>query len=870
MLPSLISPLNVLAPTHWDHSMPYIGSPLPREKLKTMASNLANISHASDGRAADRTAMSGDDALPGIGDDYRLPRLTVLSILGRMQDTQNHMPCNTQRARYLDKLYGALAARSMNEPLDAKESKALAALMRSIRQGLPKASQDRPVMGWQRFGGGVQLMRDVCDAMRAFSKAAAMRIKLEEETARWEAKYSSLGFPGTSHVKQSAVHLGVSGGLPGLVSLGGGVRLGHTKVLTADDAINVLSMRERAGRIYGKATAGVADTVGVAGEAWVEYAKAPAMDLGLVEDAAARAALKGLNRTNGLQQLRNAWRKLIGHRAQASTYDQIMRRANAYRDKLPMLVSSWGMRLQPMARALPSALSQVPLRAVVNQWRSNLAGAASAGVVSASATASNQLTEVRAALLTPISTYLEHEDMDTPIDHRRIEAIIQRGERLLGDDPATSPLPRLVVAGNALRSCAAALKQLEAEVDHYEQVARYDSISPKDVRHVEASFLQSWKAATREEVLVHMLDAHAWLRLNPQDLKPGDEDNQLAMDFDRVARKIHEMDVGHDREKVRNSSSVADRFMQKIRTSSIHMRVGAGIDAIGAGVGIGVYQVHRQDPNPLRSGECIDIELNFSLMSQLSQLAGSILDAIKPTLPDASLVEDISGLLGHGLSQMTADISGGGRIVFRFYKPAYQGDVTFPDEAKGYRFQTARFYRELSFGIGPSFGIPVVPGLMADVAVSTGIARSNAMFEHFGDNSLSGPLNRYMRLKDSKDPAGSWAAFTLAQAKSLRKLMERLGDPASAVHHEARYWDSLRGVKEVHPIFSQMQGIRTAKVVDEAEAIAQLSAFFAELSGPFAQMMVESGLITQLDLPVSPKPGWATKAIEKPVRVTRL
>ncbi|HEY9132182.1 MAG TPA: hypothetical protein VIM98_10535 [Dyella sp.] len=847
-----------------------MGIPSVGGKTKPVASHLASIGHATDDRATDRTAISSEGALLGIGADYRLPRLTVLSILGRMQDTLSHMPCSSKRAHYVDRFCGALAARSMNEPLDARESKALAALMRSVRQRLPKGRlSDFTVDGGHRVDGA-QLICDVCEAMRAFSKAAAMRIKLEETAAQWEAKHSSLGLPGSSHVKQSALSLGLGGGLSGVAKIGGGVRWGATKIVTADDAINVLSMHERAGRLYGKATAGIGDMLGVSGEGWVEYAKAPAKDLGLIEDVAARVTEKKLNRTSGLQQLRNAWRGLIGSRARASTYDQILRRANAYRDKLPMLVSPWGIRLQPMSRELPSELSQVPLRAVVNQWRSNVTGAASAGVIAASASASRQKTEVRAALLTPISTYLEGGHVETPVDLRRVEAIVRRGERLLGSNPATAPLSRLLETHGKPLSVATALARLEAEVEHYEQVARYSGVSRKAVRDIEASFLKSWKAATREEAMVHMLAAHAWLRVNPQGLASGSDDDRLATDFDRVARKIYEMDIGHDRDHVRTNSSVADRFMQEIQTSSLHLRVGAGIDAIGASVGMGVHQSHRRDPNPLRAGEYLNIEVSFSLVSQLNQLAAAIVDAVKPVLPEASLASDLSNLLGQGLSHLSADVTAGGRLLIRFFKPAYQSEAAFPDEAKGYRLQTAILYRERSMGIGPMISLPVAPGLMIDAGVSTGVAQSDAVREHFGDNCLSGPLNRYMRLKGSKDPLASWAAFILAQPKSLHNLMGRMGDPTSAVHHEARYWDGLRGEKGEHPIFEQMKAFRTGRAIDDRQACEQLTAFFGDLYDAFTQKQFASELITPVDLPVSPKPGWAMHAVERPLRVTRL
>jgi hypothetical protein len=380
------------------------------------------------------------------------------------------------------------------------------------------------------------------------------------------------------------------------------------------------------------------------------------------------------------------------------------------------------------------------------------------------------------------------------------------------------------------------LQLLEEEADHYKRLAMYNDLHPNNSSSAasEKSFASAWFAQSREDVLIHMLYIHAAWKLEA--MESGD--TSLEDTFTRIASKLYNMRIKHDRDHVYEATCVTDHLTQKIDSKTVSLNVGAGPEFLQAKVSGSMTYTRRGDPNPLREGDYVDIELAFSAATSPAALINTVLDSLRGRVEKAEIVRAFDGIGMHSSS-----IEAGMRAQIRFYRPKYQSAADFPEQSKGYRFQTARFYRDRAYTLGGKIPLPLFAGVTANVALLGHRSSRSLMHEHFGSNTLTGPMLRYMRLRSVPDPDGSWDKFCKEQESSLTGLMKELGKSSSNAAQEAAYWDNKRvGDQPEHPIFEQMTDF-LEKRSNTKTAIGHLTAFFADLQEPFKTMKRNSPLI---------------------------
>lgn len=802
-----------------------------------IGSCLIDIANGHGDVAKAQLDLGGGQTFPWRDGNLRLPRDTTKKILESMYPLLSAGPIDARRLKALRELIGGMSSRTNDDSLDRKECKALAALMRDIG----KLSFDRDA-----FQGRGLLLRELCQGMRAVSKASAIQWELEQEIARREEKYRVFQDPGAYRSKGAAISAGGAFGLPWAMSVGVGCALGKTTQVATDDILNVQDIHQTSIRAQAKAQIGTDVGLGIDVRGSAEYTRGPLYEWGTANERAAIKAMAKVNRIRGARRLINGLKPLsqaLGVKVKPALgrYDATMQRADRYRDTLPMLVSALRIRVQPTRWNAPAHPVLKPLKAALTTVRATGQLNASWLAASADIRATASRSHISAPVRTDFSSYLDGDPRPSLPDMQRADALARRADRLWSADEANSPLRRLLTEDTAGRldgrTLVEKLAYFETEIDHYEHIARCNDLNPElsSAASVETSLASSWLATNREDVLIHMLDAHAWLKSRA--IRSGDilSNPSLKEAFARTASKLYNMRIRHDSERVYQATCVTDHLTQKIEYKTISLSMGAGQDLCRVGVGGSLTHIHRDDPNPLREGQYIDIELAFSAAASLDALLVPILDGLRGKIDDAMFADVSSYLGGH-----SSDIGAGARIQIRFYRPGYQSDPRFPEKAKGYHFQTARFYRDHNGSLGMQIPMPLAGGVTAQAGIDIHRSGSSHVREEFGGNTLTGPMLRYMRLRHTPDADARWQAFCAEQKSSLASLMDALGDPTSDVVKEAAYWSEKRAdAKGIHPIFAQMKTFRRG-LSHYCTALNQLGVFFSDLQEPFNTLKRDS------------------------------
>jgi hypothetical protein len=761
------------------------------------------------------------DPLPWIDNKYRLPRETTLKVLARISQAQ---PAGIHG---LEALHARLDTESglADDSLDRKECKAVAALMASV--------DNAP-------------LRDLCRGLRAVAKASAIELKLEQEIAAREERYRVFERPGAFWLTGASAGVGAQCGLPFGASFGLGGELGKATQDVTDDILNTQTIRQTSIKGRGGAEVGFTSEFGAEISGSVDYNYGHLCEWGTANDRAAIKARARINRVPVMGRLIHSLRPFlavfgISAKPMLGRYDIIKQHADSYRDTLPMLLSKLDIKAEPATWQVPTGVPPKPLHAILTIAKATGQLSASLPVASSDISGTRSIARISAEIKTDFSTYLDDETQATEPGKQRFDALKNRAERLWSSSEANSPQCRLEWKRPGVRrSLEEALQLFEAETSHYEQIARYNDLHPKQAgaAAIEKSLAVSWLADSREDVLIHMLDMHAGLKsaaVLSGDMEAG---SALEETFARIAYKLYNMRIRHDSDRVHEATCVTDHLTQKIDSNTVSLSVGAGPEFVKAKIGGSVTHMKRDDPNPLREGRYIDIELEFSGTASPAALIGTVLGSLKDKVEDAVFEEVSSYLAMH-----SSDIEAGVGVQIRFFKPAYQWEKSFPGEAKGYRFQTARFYHDRSGSLGARVPLPVFAGVTATVDLRAHRSTRSLVREQFGSHTLTGPLLRYMRLRSVSDPEGSWDKFCKEQESSLTGLMKALGKSSSNAAQEAAYWDKKRvGDQPKHPIFEQMTDF-LEKRSDTKTAIGHLTAFFADLQEPFKTMKRNSPLI---------------------------
>ena len=809
--------------------------PDPPVTKPILSTRFTGIANRRSSMAAIQAEHDSGEALPWLDGDYRLPRGTTLLILERLQKQFIQGSKDGRRLETLRKEIGATPARSQAS-LDRKECKALASVMGKIAD----SSNDSAGVG-----DGALLSRDLFKGLRAIGKASAMQGKLEREIVKREQRYRMFQHVGAYRSKGMSIGAGGGFSVPLAVSAELGCVSGKSRLVATDDIHNVQDICQTSIKGWAKASVGTDIGLGIDVHGSVEYARGPLCEWGTASERAAIKATARINQVQGIGRLINGLRplsKTLGMEVKPvlGRYDATLQRADQHRDTLPELISGLGIGLEPSTWKALTRPRLKPLKATLTAKKA--AGQLNVSLPIALAGASVMASEmsIAARVRTEFSTYLDACPQAPDFDAERVDALERRARRLWNRDAEGSLLHGLVNTSRPKfyllpkeKTLADRLKLLEGEIDGYERMARDNDLKPKDPEGVqqEKEFARSWLAVRREDVLIHMLLVHASLKSKA--IRAGDmsSDPLLKSAFERIACRLYNMRIRHDSERVHEATSVTDQLTQKIRTKTVSLNMGAGHDFGRVGVSGSLTHIDRDDPNPLREGQYIDLELALSATANPGALLNSVLDSLKEKI-DSSMLSDVSTYLGMHSSDLTA----GMRVQMRFYKPKYQDDLHFPEKAKGYHFQTARFFRDFGGSLGAQIPLPVSGGITANVALNVHRSSSSLLREQFGSNTLSGSLLRYMRLKDMPDADVRWKAFCTEHESSLVGLMKALGDGDSDAAKEAAYWNKRRaGTAGGHAVFAQMRNFRKDSS-DVKKAIEQLSAFFGDLQEPFNAM----------------------------------
>lgn len=797
--------------------------------------------------------------------DPRLHRAGTVILLKAMHARLQQEPtAPAKRMQQLDSLITALQCDTA-PLLQLDESRRLAALAGKLRHGVPQ-----------------QTVAETCRSLRAVAKAAAMQCQLDAETKQRLQVLKAFEMPGTSSSRYIEVSMGGTVGLPAALAAGLGIRAGQRSTLSTDDALNTLRIKESVVGANASLDAELGSLVGAGLHGNVSYHHGTLAESGTAADHAALEAYEHLNRPTGsrLRRLLDAprrWWQAARGAPRWGGYEATLQQAGIHRRRLPMLASALGVVLDPRAPAALLKRPALPLSGIINTVSVGADAAFSLPLSSASLSCGRSNIRISVPLPTPSADYLDQPPIaDAAIHRQRLDSIIERSQhlygqytggqprplsRLLNMDPLRVPTPGPLGAAlraqypptppTAQRSAAQALDYLDAEIATYQAMLQHRLHHPAAVRAPIASFQRSWLATTHDAVMVNMLQAHARLKLEAlgsdaaSPLPAPPSATALRMQFAAVASKI--LALGSDQPgKVLDATSVKDRLTQTIASKTLTLRVGADTPHADLAAVLTVAQLERADPNPLRAGSYLDLTVSLSAMTSLS----SLLPQLAGHLDNPQLLETITSALG---AHSSLDLSGFQALHLRFYRPTYQSDPAYPSAVRGYRFQTRRLQRGAAVSLGSSGSVPACAGV--NVALGVNIDRSvqNTVGESFSDNTLTGPLLRYMRLRNTPDPSAAWAAFCNEQHTSLQALMRTLGDPDSAVAHEARFLDSKRGSHVPHAVFKAMADFRSAPDPGPEcynKALASITGFFDDLQPPLSKMRAQSGLIQPLQRPI--------------------
>lgn len=842
-----------------------IGEPAPMHAMTLRG--LGNRTGVAEARDKTYTQLWTDG-------DPRLHRAGTVILLKAMHARLQQDPAApAKRVQQLQSLIAAL--RCDPAPLlQLDESRRLAALAGKLRHGVPQ-----------------QTVAETCRSLRAVAKAAAMHCQLDAETKQRLQVLKAFEMPGTSCSRHIEVSIGGTVGLPAALAAGLGLRAGQRSTLSTDDALNTMRINESVVGATASLEAGLGSVAGAGLHGNVSCHRGTLAESGTAADHAALEAYERLNRPTGsrlgrlLDAPRRWWQAARGA-PRWGGYEATLQHAGIHRPRLSMLASALGVVLDPRVPAALLKRPALPLSGIINTVGVGADAAFSLPLSSASLSCSRSNIRITVPLPTPSADYLDQPPIaDAAIHRQRLDSIVERSEHLYGQDtrgqprplsrllniacsadnvPARDPLrvPTPGPLGAALRaqfppappttqrSAAQALDYLDAEIATYQAMLQHGLHHPAAVRAPIASFQRSWLATTHDAVMVNMLQAHARLKLDAlgsdaaSPLPAAPSATALRMQFAAVAGRI--LALGSDQPgQVLDATSVTDHLTQTIASKTLSVRLGADTPHADLAAGLTLSQLERADPNPLRAGSYLDLTVSLSAMTALS----SLLPQLAGHLDNPQLLETITNALG---AHSSLDLSGFQALHLRFYRPTYQSDPAYPRAAQGYRFQTRRLQRGATVSLGASGSVPVCAGVNMALGVTLDRRVQNTVGESFGDNTLTGPLLRYTRLRSTPDPSAAWSAFCTEQRPSLHALMRTLGESDSAVAHEARFLDSKRGSQVPHAVFKAMADFNRAPDTGPEgynKALASITGFFDDLQPALRAMRAQSGLIQPLQQP---------------------
>lgn len=675
------------------------------------------------------------------------------------------------------------------ETLDIRECARLSLQMEKLAGKLPAGS----------------LLAELSQRLALQGQAAWAQLARAEAETQLLPQFQRFDRPGASQEK----HVGVSVGAGlGLGEGGAGAKatfsvgLGWARSMDNDDEGFIFQNQSRSISASAGAKGGVglaALSGGVEGRAqktrYREYNSARAfvhLNAEKLQHGSRRDTL-GISARTAVGALIRLFRP--GHGNELKHYHRLQQQAADQQQRLGVLQGWLGQR--DASAALPGGKAPVvPSGDVVSLKGGANVRAAAAGV-SAGAAVSVERIDIHADSLTPYWQALsapEGAARNAAVAAQRVAGIEQKAQSLFdaaGERPGTRPLSRLT-GGIPLRECppdvlSKAAERLGAELDHFCAVAQQLDAGVGRRQGgdlVEKSILSSWRGKRREDALANMVLAHGALLVAARASNDAGEAERALRD---MADKLYSPPIRHDAEALSKRVAFRDTLELQIRNRSYALDLGGGIGPFGAKVEASLTEQHRDHLNPVRAGDYKDVRLTLSGSLGDAGALGKLKDALASQLAPHGLADALPAALAGMETALTGQLGAGATLLLRFYRPQYQGQADFPQDAAGFRLQLARVVASGDASVNLSGGVPLQPGVSLELGLSAGGSAATVLHERWGDNTLSAPMMHYLHLQGVGE-SERWQGIADRQQASLGGLFRQLADGGSAVRKEAEYF----------------------------------------------------------------------------------
>ena len=727
------------------------------------------------------------------------------------------------------------------EPLARKQSSALLRAIKRLPNGRHVPERQKALRA----------------ALYDLTRAARAEAMLHEQIARHTERERINALPGSQRSAGTGGMLGVRFGLPSGVHAGAAAGARQESSVATFDDLTVATIRSATVSAEASVQARVAPGVGVEGRL-SGYSTEGDADISMsMRTRVLRLAHASVARRLGGNVLQRAFKRVTEPRR--DRYDERTSRAMALQSTLPLLLGK-----QAVAQPLAFGKRGLLITAGMTTHGGALAASAGYGLGQLGATAAANRTVLRAALPTRL-TELGEDGLPASKDPG-IRAVLEaRVAHLVGNQPRSQALQIVQEVMASLRDPDTIEKRQEAVAhvsaafDHLQALADLSLRAPAQARAPLASLARDWgsSSAAPEPVMIALLDTLAWLQAVPApDTRAAAAHAgwaRLQRSVQSEARRIHDTTLPHDRAWVYRATHAFREQIQRIATTRGSLSLSASLPLLTATGEIGVARHVRQDPDPLRNGDYLEL----TVAAHLAPALGTILSEVERQLPEwgalplheaEALVAPLSADLG---------VSGTSQLLVRFFRPSFQTDPDFPPSARGNHLHAVRLATGTAQSLGVTVPVPVLPGLAPTIRVEHNRATQFTRHDRLGEGTLTSPLMRYLSLCSATQPrAETWAALLDSHGADLDRLAEALTDPGSVPSLEARYWLQREPTTTIGGATTRRENADTStldaftQAADAGTRRAQLYALFEAVGAITTRQKAMSSLIGALTLPV--------------------
>ncbi|MDF2817668.1 MAG: hypothetical protein K0S73_1608 [Stenotrophomonas rhizophila] len=727
------------------------------------------------------------------------------------------------------------------EPLARKQSSALLRAIKRLPNGRHVPERQKALRA----------------ALYDLTRAARAEAMLHEQIARHTERERINALPGSQRSAGTGGMLGVRLGLPSGVHAGAAAGARQESSVATFDDLTVATIRSATVSAEASVQASVAPGVGVEGRL-SGYSTEGDADISMsMRTRVLRLAHASVARRLGGNVLQRAFKRVTEPRR--DRYDERTSRAMALQSTLPLLLGK-----QAVAQPLAFGKRGLLITAGMTTHGGALAASAGYGLGQLGATAAANRTVLRAALPTRL-TELGEDGLPASKDPG-IRAVLEaRVAHLVGNQPRSQALQIVQEVMASLRDPDTIEKRQEAVAhvsaafDHLQALADLSLRAPAQARAPLASLARDWgsSSAAPEPVMIALLDTLAWLQAVPApDTRAAAAHAgwaRLQRSVQSEARRIHDTTLPHDRAWVYRATHAFREQIQRIATTRGSLSLSASLPLLTATGEIGVARHVRQDPDPLRNGDYLEL----TVAAHLAPALGTILSEVERQLPEwgalplheaEALVAPLSADLG---------VSGTSQLLVRFFRPSFQTDPDFPPSARGNHLHAVRLATGTAQSLGVTVPVPVLPGLAPTIRVEHNRATQFTRYDRLAEGTLTSPLMRYLSLCSATQPrAETWAALLDSHGADLDRLAEALTDPGSVPSLEARYWLQREPTTTIGGATTRRENADTStldaftQAADAETRRAQLYALFEAVGAITTRQKAMSSLIGALTLPV--------------------